>query len=54
MVVEGDDAAALWQLAEQLDSRLDRAFAPRARPVPLQDKPKHPGHSSGHNDYKAH
>jgi hypothetical protein len=54
LVADGNDAAALWRLAEQLDSRLDRAFAPRARRAPLQDKPNQPGRSSGHDDYKAH
>ncbi|HUU45142.1 MAG TPA: hypothetical protein VM118_05355 [Acidobacteriota bacterium] len=30
-----DDAAALWQLAEEIDRELDAAFAPRARRVAL-------------------
>ena len=54
MATEGDDAAALWRLAEQLDSRLDRAFATRARHAPLQDKPNRAGQSTAHDDYKAH
>ncbi len=54
LVAEGNDAAALWRLAEQIDSRLDRAFAPRARRAPLQDKPNRSGRSSGHDEYKAY
>ena len=49
----GDDAAALWQLAEQIDRELDTAFAPRARRIAVPSESHSPAADADPQAFRA-
>ena len=45
----GDDAKALWALAERIDRALDTAMSPRSSRAPIPDKPT----PVSHDEFRA-